>query len=308
MQTITSAQKFNQAVELLNEQNVDCWMTFVRETSQTHDPVDLLLGFGLTWPSALIVTRKGEAIAIVGRFDGDNVRKLDAYDRVLTYDTGIASPCSTSSPAHPQTIALNAQRQRLGRLHASHVAAAAQSARRDHADRFTSAEGIARRLRERKSPAEVERIRSTIKKTEALYEMMFDLPLSGMTEKQVHARAGEFAAQMQVEFGWERINCPMVNAGEFSSIGHGIPDDIKIEPGMIVHFDMGLRDDEYLFGLAARWLCACARARPRRLKLCSAHGIACRDALEAGRAALKAGVPCWTVDQAARDALGERRL
>lgn len=305
MQTIIR-QKLNQAVELLNEQNVDCWITFVRETSQTHDPaLDLLLGFGLTWPSALIVTRKGEAIAIVGRYDGDNVRKLEAYDQVLTYDTGIREPLNdVINRLNPQTIALNYSLSDSGSDGLTHGMwlRLRNLLGEPFIDRFTSAEGIARRLRERKSPVEVERIRSTIAKTEALYDMLFDLPLSGMTEKQVHARAGEFAAQMQVAFGWERINCPMVNAGEFSSIGHGIPDDIRIEPGMIVHFDMGLHDNEYCSDLQRDGyvLRDGETAPPAEVQRA---WDACRTALEAGRAVLKAGVPCWTVDKAARDAI-----
>ena len=83
-------QKLNQAIGLLREQNIDCWMTFVRETSQVHDPaLDLIVGFGVTWDSAFICTKSGEKIAIVGRYDGDNIRKLEAYDQVLTYDTAV---------------------------------------------------------------------------------------------------------------------------------------------------------------------------------------------------------------------------
>ena len=67
MNTITQ-EKLDQAVALLAEQNLDCWITFVRETGQVMDPaLDLLTGFGLTWVSALIVARDGGKIAIVGR-------------------------------------------------------------------------------------------------------------------------------------------------------------------------------------------------------------------------------------------------
>ncbi len=171
-----------------------------------------------------------------------------------------------------------------------------------HADRIVSAEDIVRRLRERKSPAEIARIRETVKLTEQLYEMLFDLPLAGMTEVQVHARAGDYAAHQKTTFGWERLSCPIVNAGEFSSIGHGIPADIAIEPGMIVHLDMGLQHAAYCSDLQrdAYALRPGETAPPPAVQRAWA---ACQTALEAGRAALHIGAPCWMVDKAARDAL-----
>lgn len=301
-------QKLNQAVQLLNEQSVDCWITFVRETSQTHDPaLDLILGFGLTWESALIVTRSGETIAIVGRYDADNVRKLEAYDQVLGYDQSIRELLVAEiARRNPQTIALNYSLGDSGSDGLTHgmflkLGALLGEA---YASRFISAEGVVRRLRERKSSAEVRRIRETIKLTEAIYAELFALPLRGMTERQVWARAGEIVARHGAEFGWERVNCPIVNAGPDSSIGHGIPADIAIAPGMIVHFDMGLRYNDYTSDLQRVLYVRRDGESEPPIEVLRAWQ-ACRMALEAGRAALKPGVTGYDVDRVARDALGD---
>lgn len=301
-------QKLNQAVQLLNEQGVDCWITFVRETSQTHDPaLDLILGFGLTWESALMVTRSGETIAIVGRYDADNVRKLEAYDQVLGYDQSIRELLvGEIARRNPQTIAVNYSLSDSGSDGLTHgmFLKLGGLLGDPYASRFVSAEGVVRRLRERKSKSEVERIKETIVLTQAVYAELFGLPLRGMTEKQVWERAGEIVANRNAEFGWERVNCPVVNAGPDSSIGHGIPADIAIEPGMILHFDMGLRFGDYTSDLQR--VIYVLRGRDGEteppIEVMRAWQ-ACQMALEAGRAMLKPGVTGWEVDQTSRDAL-----
>ena len=68
-------QKLQQAERLVAASGVDAWLTFVRETSEGGDPVlPFLVSGGLTWQSALLITSRGERIAIVGNFDADPLR------------------------------------------------------------------------------------------------------------------------------------------------------------------------------------------------------------------------------------------
>ncbi len=77
-------EKVNQAIEILKEQNTDMWLTFVRETSGVRDPVlDFLIGESdLTWPSALILTRTGQKIAIIGNLEKESLERMDVFDEI----------------------------------------------------------------------------------------------------------------------------------------------------------------------------------------------------------------------------------
>lgn len=306
-------EKILQAIALLKQDTsdtpIDCWLTFARETSQVHDPaIDLILGFGVTWDSAFLITRGGEAIAIVGRFDGDNVRKLNAYTQVLTYDQGIGDVLrETLARIAPKHVGLNyslSSSSADGLTHGMFLRLQTMLGDIVPPDGWVSAENIVRRLREKKSPSELELIIDVTHRTEQVYAEMFKLPVVGMSEKEIHHAVGDIVTRYGCSFAGERINNPIVNAGPNSSIGHGIPSDLKVEPGQILHYDMWLEREGYCSDLQR--VCYVRRAGETDApEIVKRAWSACWIALEAGKAALKPGVAAYEVDTVAREALME---
>lgn len=243
-------EKVTQAIAILNELEIDCWLTFARESAAGIDPVlPLIYGHHVTWQSAFLLFRSGERIAILGRYDADNARNSGAYDEVIGYDEGVSAPLLAAlERLNPRQIALNfsandAHADGLG--HGLYLQLMAYFAGTPYAERVISAEPIVTRLRGRKTPVEIERIRAAIATTFELYNRTYEFADAGMSERAI---GGYMHAQMDalgLETSWERESCPAVNAGPDTPIGHLGPGDVRVQTGQLLHFDFGLRQEEY---------------------------------------------------------------
>jgi Xaa-Pro aminopeptidase len=244
-------EKVNQAIEILKEQETDIWLTFVRETSGVRDPaLDLLIGANdLTWPSALMLTRKGEKIAIIGNLEKDALQRLNVFDETLGYDTAVSDLLrDTITRLNPDRIAVNTSRNNVhadGLTHAMYEILYNHLKGTPYAERLISAEPIINALRGRKTPTELAHIRKAVEVTNEIYKRTFDFIQLGMTEIEI----GEYMHQLAHEYGvglaWPKDNCPAVNSGPNSSVGHSGPTNIKVERGHIIHFDFGVKYEEY---------------------------------------------------------------
>ena len=66
-----------------------------------------------------------------------------------------------------------------------------------------------------------------------------------MTEKQVSQFMHAQILEEGVSEAWDYEDCPAVNSGPESPVGHSGPTDIILERGHLVHFDFGVKQDEY---------------------------------------------------------------
>ena len=86
-------EKINQAIDILNEKDIDMWLTFVRESSINHDPaMDMVVGTNSTWQSAFIINKDGDTTAIVGDMEEENFKKAGLYKNIIGYLKSIREP------------------------------------------------------------------------------------------------------------------------------------------------------------------------------------------------------------------------
>ncbi len=251
-------EKVAQAVRLLKEFNIPCWLTFVRESGVNGDPVlPFLVRAHLTWHSALIVTADGDTHAIVGRYDRQMVQETGAYDEVEAYVEGIKEPLLRYlRKLNPPAIAINySQDSEIcdGLTHGMYLTLRELLAEIGYEERLVSAERLLSALRQRKTPNELAHLREAIRITESIFARVGGFLAPGRTEREaadfIHAeveRAG-------VEYAWEPITCPAVFTGPDTAEAHYGPTGRPIEPGHVVNMDFGVKTEGYCADLQRTW-------------------------------------------------------
>jgi Xaa-Pro aminopeptidase len=298
-------EKVHQAIDILQEKKVDLWLTFVRETVAAGDPMlPLIYGHDLTWHSALILTRSGERIAIVGRFEATAAERTGAYDTVISYDQSIRPYLlETLERLDPETIALNFS---TSDAHADGLSYGLYQVLMDYlrgtrfAERVISAEELISAVRGRKTPSEIARIKAAVETTEEIYRRTFERIQVGMTEKEIAAFVHTQVAELGLQTAWEAGHCPAVNSGPDSAVGHVGPTDIQVAPGHLIHFDFGVRQGGYCSDIqrVVYVLAPGEKGPPEPVQ----HGFnTVVQAIQAAAGAIKPGVLGREVDRVARE-------
>ena len=299
------AEKVEQAIGILNELAIDCWLTFVRETTDAGDPVvPLILGQNLTWQSALILGRNGQRIAIVGKHEEDPVRCGGVWTEVVPYVQSVRQPLVEALiRLNPGSLAVNYSTSDVkadGLSHGMFLLLQDYLGETPFRERMISAEGVVGALRGRKTPAELQRIRTAIATAEEIFAATAGWARPGRSEAEVSTFMHDQAGARNLETAWDFQQCPIVTTGPDSMVGHGIPSEtLKITPGQIFHVDFGVRQEEYCSDLQRVWYVPTGGEKEPPQEVQQAFDTV-RAAITAAAGALKPGTECWQVDQAAR--------
>ncbi len=297
-------EKVEQAIQILNEMNLDCWLTFVRETPAGGDPVlPLIYGHDLTWQSALIITNNGDTFAIVGSYDAETARLTGAYQNVIPYQHSLRrSLLHTLERVYPVKIAVNYSKNDFladGLSYGLYQLLVDYFTATPWEQRLVSAESVIGALRGRKTPSEIARVRSAVETTRKIFERTFEHIHPGITEAQIHQYMVNMMEEFEVEEAWELQNCPIVNIGPESPVGHVGPTTIQLQRGQLVHIDFGVRQDGYCSDIQrmAYFLAPGENQAPDPVQ----HGFdTIVQSIQAAVAAMKPGVAGKEIDAIAR--------
>jgi Xaa-Pro aminopeptidase len=299
-------EKADQAQALLGETGIDCWLIFARETGVRPDPgVELVVGSDVTWNSAFLFGRGGQRIAIVGRYDAPEIRAAGVFGEVVGYDEGMSEPLLAAlGRLEPRRIGLNYSADDTtadGLTYGMWLLLNDMLRGTPYAGRLESAAPLLARLRARKTPAEVERIRAAIAITEEIVALTGAQIRAGVSEAQLGAFVHDQFRARGLPSAWSWDACPIVNSGPESEPGHGAPrDDILVAPGHLVHIDLGVKHEGYCSDLQRMWYVRRPGedGPPPALQRAYATVV---QAIEASAAALKPGVRGYEVDAIARE-------
>jgi Xaa-Pro aminopeptidase len=303
--TMLIREKLQQATRILDEHGIDCWITFVRESGMMRDPMlDFLCPANMTWHSAFIVSRSGKTCAIIGQMEKQSVDEIGVYDRVIGYVEGVKGELLAYLKAlDPATIAVNFSEGSEvcdGLTHGMYLTLRGYLAEIGYDDRLVSAESVTSSLRARKTPAEVERIRTAIDHTLDIYALLAGFIQPGQTEKEIAAFTRAEIESRGLGYAWDPHHCPAVFTGPDTAGAHYQPTDRVVERGHILNMDFGVKFEDYVSDMQRTfYILAEGETRAPAQVM---HGFeTIVNSIELARQALEPGVQGVEIDRIARD-------
>ncbi|MFZ5948319.1 MAG: M24 family metallopeptidase [Stygiobacter sp.] len=251
-------EKIEQAVQILNEKNIDMWMTYVRETGNMKDPMlDMIVGTGATWQSAFIITKSGNTHAVIGSLEHENMKMIGTYKNIHPYLKNIKEELIKVLDIYkPKTIAINYSRNSTladGLPHGLYLELIDHLKDTPYVNSLISSEDIVATLRGRKSDTEISHIKSAIKETLLIFDEVTKFLKPGRTEKEVADFVLDIVAKKGLELSWDKEHCPAVFSGPNTAGAHASPTERKIEYGHVVNMDFGVKINGYAADLQRTW-------------------------------------------------------
>jgi Xaa-Pro aminopeptidase len=251
-------EKIAQALEILKEEKIDCWLTFVRESGTIPDPaMELIAGTGVTWQSAFILTSKGDTIAIVGSLDKANQEDHAYYQSILGYVQSIEKDLTeTLKKLNPNKIAVNYSINSSaadGLTYGMYLQLKKYLDKINMTGRLISSESILNKLRGRKSATEIARVRAAIGQTLEMFDKVTGFIQPGKTERQIAGFLLDLVSKAGLDLAWDPDHCPAVFTGPDTAGAHAGPTDREVKPGHVLNIDFGVRKDNYCSDLQRSW-------------------------------------------------------
>lgn len=298
-------EKLNQAVELLNEYGLDCWITFVRESGIMRDPMmDFLCAADMTWHSAFIVFATGETHAIVGQMEKNTIDEMGVYMHVTGYVEGIGKHLHAVLQEHnPGTIAVNwSENSEVcdGLTHGMYRVLRGHLVDIGYEDRMVSSEKLVSSLRARKTATEIDRMKKAVGYTVEIFGEVAGYIRPGQTEEQIAEFMRQRVSDRGLVVGWDPTHCPAVFTGPDNKGPHYHPTDLVAERGHVLNMDFGVKVEDYVSDMQRTFYLLEEGESSAPADVMKGFDTIV-ESIEMARSALRPGVLPVDVDRVARD-------
>ena len=251
-------EKIAQSVEILNELDIDLWITIDKESELLTDPImDYIVGAGVTWLSFFIISRKGGKYAIVGNLDLEKIERLKIFDKVYAYKNSPKEDLlNLLEKLKPRNIALNFSEDSPssdGLTYGKYLSFLNLLKGSGFENSIVSSEKIVAALRGRKSEEEIGRMKKAVEITLDIYDKVTKFTKPGMTEKDVATFITSERKKLGLEPSWEEESNPSVFTGPQITGAHSGPTDKVIEKGHVFNIDSGVIYKKYCSDLQRTW-------------------------------------------------------
>ncbi len=302
-------EKQQQAVAILNELDIDMWMTWVRETGNIKDPMlDMIVGTGATWHSAFIITKTGKTIAVIGSLEEPNMKIVGTFKEIRSYLKGVKEDLLKVLNEHnPKKIAVNfSQNSSMadGMTHGMYLELIALLNGTNYADRFVTSEDIVAALRGRKSSAEISLMKEAIKETLVIFDEVTKFIEVGKTEKQVADFVHQLVDEKGFGLSWDAEHCPAVFTGPDTAGAHAGPTDKKIQPGHVINMDFGINYKGYCSDLQRTWYVLKEGETEAPAEVMKGFNVI-KESIQLAAKEIKPGKEGWEIDNVARSYIVE---
>lgn len=241
-------KRMARAYAALNEFDADVWVILGRETHFTAEPALLYLLPAAVLPMcALVISKTGESVCIVGALDTEEIEAYGCVSEVISYrvdfETHLINVLKRFMPAHkialdysevdPSADGLSyTQYKRLMRCFDA-VAFKGE---------LISACNIMKRVRGQKSPEEVAGIEHTVLAAMKIYDSAKDYIRSGLSGADIQRFFQLKVRELDADYSWPKPGNPFVSIGARSSyLCKRPPADVFAQPGDLINVDFGLR-------------------------------------------------------------------
>jgi Xaa-Pro aminopeptidase len=251
-------EKIQQAIGILNEKDIDMWLTFVRESSIISDPVmDMIVGESCTWETAFIICKDGDTAVIVGSLEKDKYEKNGFYKNIIGYLKSAKEPLvEYIGSKDPKNIAVNYSKNSVladGLTYGMYQILLGHLEGTDYRNRLISSEEIISALRGRKSATEISIMKEAIKETLLIFDSVTKFIKPGVSEIQIADFIKKIVVKKGFSLAWEEDHCPAVFTGPDTQSAHSGPTNRKVKPGHLVNIDFGIRYKGYCSDLQRTW-------------------------------------------------------